>query len=37
MQARTLPEKLYGCWHPVSYAHEVSAQAPLGVTLLDER
>ena len=36
MQGSTLPDNLYGCWHPVSYAHEVSAEAPLSVTLLDE-
>ncbi len=36
MHRRALPDNLYGCWHPVSYAHEVSAEVPLSVTLLEE-
>ncbi|MEM9775665.1 MAG: aromatic ring-hydroxylating dioxygenase subunit alpha [Chloroflexota bacterium] len=31
-----IPEKLRACWHPVAYAHEVTAEAPHGSMLLDE-
>lgn len=30
------PEKLLSCWHPVAFAHEVPADAPHAVKLLDE-
>jgi len=29
-------EKLFHCWHPVAYSHEVAADAPHGTKLLDE-
>ena len=29
-------EKLFHCWHPVAYAHEVPQDAPYGSTVLDE-
>lgn len=29
------PEKLYACWHPVGYGHEI-ADAPFGTFLLDQ-
>jgi phenylpropionate dioxygenase-like ring-hydroxylating dioxygenase large terminal subunit len=28
--------KLFDCWHPVAYAHEVTADAPFGTMLLGE-
>lgn len=30
------PEKLFGCWHPVGYSHEITADKPYGTILLDE-
>lgn len=33
---KKIPEKLYGCWHPVAYSHEVTGEAPFGAMLLDE-
>ena len=30
------PEKLFACWHPVAYAHEVTADKPYGSMVLDE-
>ncbi len=32
----TFPEKLFACWHPVAYAHEVKADQPYAAKLLDE-
>ena len=32
----TFPEKLFACWHPVGYAHEIKATEPFGTFLLDE-
>lgn len=32
----TFPAKLLDCWHPVAYGHEVPADAPHSVKLLDE-
>ena len=29
-------KKLFQCWHPVAYSHEVPSDAPYGSTLLDE-
>lgn len=29
-------EKLFHCWHPVAYSHEVSADQPFAAKLLDE-
>lgn len=31
----TLPQKLYACWHPVTYSHKVTEQ-PYGTKLLNE-
>lgn len=32
----TFVEKLFHCWHPVAYSHEVPADTPHAVKLLDE-
>ncbi|NHF60545.1 aromatic ring-hydroxylating dioxygenase subunit alpha [Flavobacteriaceae bacterium TP-CH-4] len=32
---RTFPEKLYSCWHPVGYSHEIG-DTPYGTFLLDQ-
>ncbi len=29
-------EKIYKCWHPVAYSHEVTSDAPYGTMLLEE-
>lgn len=31
----TFPEKLFACWHPVGYSHEIT-DAPFGTLLLDQ-
>ena len=36
MKRKKFPQKLYGCWHPVKYAHELSTEKPMSATLLDE-
>ena len=36
MKPNGVPQKLHGCWHPVTYAHELSADKPKSATLLDE-
>ena len=36
MKRRDFPQKLYGCWHPVTYAHELLADRPMAAKLLDE-
>ena len=33
---KTFPEKLYTCWHPVGYSHEIKSDEPFGSILLDE-
>ena len=33
---KTFPEKLYTCWHPVGYSHEIKSDKPFGSILLDE-
>ncbi|MGB5361444.1 Rieske 2Fe-2S domain-containing protein [Eudoraea sp.] len=30
------PERLFACWHPVGYSHEIKAEEPFGTILLDE-
>lgn len=35
-KATTFPEKLFACWHPVGYSHEIKADTPFGTFLLDE-
>jgi len=30
------PEKLFACWHPVGYSHEIKKDEPFGTFLLDE-
>lgn len=30
------PEKLFACWHPIGYSHEVKAAEPFGTFLLDQ-
>jgi vanillate O-demethylase monooxygenase subunit len=30
------PERLFACWHPVGYSHEIKAEEPFGTYLLDE-
>jgi vanillate O-demethylase monooxygenase subunit len=30
------PAKLFSCWHPVGYSHEIKADTPFGTFLLDE-
>ena len=30
------PDKLFACWHPVGYGHEIKAEAPFGTILLNE-
>lgn len=32
----SLPEKLFACWHPVGYSHEIQEKKPFGTFLLDE-
>ncbi|MFT5890578.1 MAG: phenylpropionate dioxygenase-like ring-hydroxylating dioxygenase large terminal subunit [Dokdonia sp.] len=33
---KIFPEKLFACWHPVGYSHEIKADEPFGSILLDE-
>ncbi len=33
---KAFPEKLFACWHPVAYSHEVTFDAPFGTVLLEE-
>ena len=33
---RAFPRKLFDCWHPVAYGHEVAAAIPYAATLLGE-
>ena len=35
-QNTKFPEKLFACWHPIAYNHEVKADTPYGTVLLDE-
>ena len=32
----TFPKKLYACWHPIAYSHEISDSEPFGTFLLDQ-
>jgi vanillate O-demethylase monooxygenase subunit len=36
MKRKEFPRKLHGCWHPVTYAHQLSTEKPMSATLLDE-
>jgi phenylpropionate dioxygenase-like ring-hydroxylating dioxygenase large terminal subunit len=35
-ESKSFPEKLFECWHPVGYSHEIKKDKPFGVILLDE-
>ena len=34
--SESFPLKLYACWHPVGYSHEITSDKPFGTILLDE-
>jgi len=36
MKPKEFPQKLHGCWHPVTYADELLTDKPMAATLLDE-
>ena len=35
-ESKSFPKKLFECWHPVGYSHEIKEDKPFGVILLDE-